>query len=386
MAITLLALLAAGLALQLGFFAHGGHEALSDLPRVFVHRRVGPGGLPYVDRVIEYPVGAGVLMYAAWLVHPSAMGVLVVTAVVAAALALWVLIVLERRVGARAWRWALAPALLVYAFQNWDVFAIAALLGGLLCFERRRDRASGVLIGVGALVKLFPAVVLPVLVARRWADGDRRGARRLGLAAAATIAIGNLPFALANRRGWWWTQQFQGRRQATWGTIWYWLYRAVGAPVHGTAGVRFANGVSILLLLAGLVALTWWVVHRRIDVVAGSAAAVALFLVTNKVYSPTYDVWLVAFFVLLPVSRRLWVAFCAVDLAVYVLVFGAFHGFGSRELVHQVLPLLVVVRLAVIASFAAVALRPRPRSITRPFLDRRWVPRGAARPAIVTDR
>src|SRR5262245_44412915 len=43
-------LLAAGFALQLAFFARGGHVAISDLPRVLLHRGIGPGAFPYVDR------------------------------------------------------------------------------------------------------------------------------------------------------------------------------------------------------------------------------------------------------------------------------------------------------------------------------------------------
>jgi hypothetical protein len=66
----------------------------------------------------------------------------------------------------------------------------------------------------------------------------------------------------------------------------FYLLRLAGAPVHGAAG----------------------------------AAAVAIFVPCNKVYSPTYDVWLAVCFVLLPLSRRLWVTFCVVDLAVFVTV------------------------------------------------------------------
>jgi hypothetical protein len=103
------------------------------------------------------------------------------------------------------------------------------------------------------------------------------------------------------------------------------------------------------------------------------------------VYSPTYDVWLVAFFVLLPVARRLWISYCLVDLAVYVVVMGAFHGFGSREIAHVVLPYLVVARLLTIGAFVAFALRPgegAPASrvaLARPHPGRRAVPPVALR-------
>ncbi len=78
--------------------------------------------------------------------------------------------------------------------------------------------------------------------------------------------------------------------------------------------------------------------------VAIAAAGVTLFVLCNKVYSPTYDVWLVAFFVLIPLRRRLWIGFCALDLAVYVTVMGYFHGATSPTFVRQVLPWLVLAR------------------------------------------
>jgi hypothetical protein len=99
-----------------------------------------------------------------------------------------------------------------------------------------------------------------------------------------------------------------------------------------------------------------------VEPVAIAAAAVALFLLSNKVYSPTYDVWLVVFFVLLPVSTRHWIAFCAVDLLIAVTVYGYFHGLGSVGFVHDVLPWLVIARTIVLVALIVVALSPRARA------------------------
>jgi hypothetical protein len=346
--------LGAGFALQLAVFSHGGHSALSDLPRVFLHRGVDSSHLPYVDRVLEYPVGAGLLLYAAALVRSTALGVLTVTAVAASALALWTGVALRRVAGPRAWRWMAGPPLLLYAFQNWDVFAIAALVAGLLLYRRGRSGAAGALLGVGTVVKLFPAVAVPVLVADRLREGDRRGAVRLGGAAAAVVAGVNLPFAIGDTRGWWWPAAFQGRRHATWGSVWPYLHRWLHVPV---ATAPDANAVSVLVLATGLVVVTVLVLRQRLDWLGGAAVAVVIFVLANKVYSPTYDLWLVPFFVLLPASRRLWTSFWLVDLSVYVTVFGYFHGLVPRGVLDLVLPMLVAVRVVVLVGLAAVALR-----------------------------
>jgi hypothetical protein len=354
--------LVAAYAIQVVAYLADPHTALSDLPRVLVHRGIGPAAPPYLDRVLEYPVGAGILLYLAALVDPTPLGVLTVTALAAGAVCVVTTVALERRCGARAWRWALAPALLLFAFQNWDVFAVAATLAALLAFERRRDALTGGLLGVGAAVKLFPAVVVPPLVALRWTQGDRRGAIRLAATAAGVFAAINLPFAALDEHRWSWTFAFQGARPATWGTAWFWVYRLVGAPVRGAGGAELANVVSMLALLAGLTWLTVRVARRPLPPAAIAAAAIVLFLLSNKVYSPTYDVWLVAFFVLLPVTTRHWLAFCAADLLIAVTVYGYFHGVGSLGFVLDVLPGLVAARTVVLLTLLGVALAAPGRS------------------------
>jgi len=357
MATTTTALLVAGFVIQAVVYGHGGHTAISDLPRVYLHRGMGPGVVPYVDRVLEYPVGAGLLMYVAALIAPSALGAFVVTGLGAAVLCVAITLVLERHDGARAWRWALGMPVMLYAFQNWDVYAVALLLVGLLLFERRRDTLSGLALGLGAAVKLFPAVAVPPLAALRWQQGDRRGALRLAGTAGAVLLVLNVPFALANPAGWRWTFSFQGARQATWGSAEFYLLRLVGAPVHGTTGSSLANMVSFAALAVGLGGLTLLALRRPLAAAGAAGAAVAIFLLVNKVYSPTYDLWLLAFFVLLPVSRRLWLVFCAVDVAMFVTVYGHFHWGVSAQTVYIVLPALVAARTVVLVVFIAQAVK-----------------------------
>ena len=352
-----LVMLAAGFALQLAIFGHGGHTSISDLPRVVLHRGIGPGHFPYLDRVLEYPVAAGFLLYGATLVAPGPLGVLVVTAVAAAACCVGLTVVFARRYSARAWRWALGAGLLLYTFQNWDVFAIGALVVGLFAYERHRETLAGTSLGVGAAVKLFPAVLIPPLVALRLAQSDRRGALRLALGAVAGFGILNLPILVLRPAGWWWTYAFQSRRQATWGTAWFYGFRLLGLPVHGAAGAQLANRVSLAALVIGVGLLTVRALRGRIGPAAIAVASIAIFLLANKVYSPTYDLWLLPCFVILPLSRRLWLAFCAMSVGVFLTVYGYFHGFVSSGSVHAVLPVLVAARVAVLVFLVLAAWR-----------------------------
>jgi hypothetical protein len=359
------AVLVAGFGLQLLAYGHGGHQSISDVPHLVLGHHVSPSHWPVLDRAFEYPVLAGLLLGAAVTVAPGPFGALVAVAVAASVVTLAVTWILGRRVGGRAWRWALATPVLLYAFQNWDMFAIAALVVGLLAYERGRDTAAGAAFGIGAAVKLFPLVVVPPLAALRWVHGDHRGARRLVGSALATFAVVNAPFVFIDARNWWWTYSFQSARQATWGSAWFYAFRLVGLPVHGPAGAQLANMVSLLALAGGL---TWLVVrsvHHDLPAFAAAAAAVTICLLSNKVYSPTYDVWLVLFFVLLPLGRRLWLAFCAVDLAIFAVVYGYFVGPVTIDVVRSVLPVLVILRVAVLVTIVKRTTEPRSRAPAR---------------------
>jgi uncharacterized membrane protein len=365
------AVLALAFAIQLLSWRHNGSTALSDLPRVFNRTRVGTGGFPYIDRMIEYPVGAGILLYLAAVIAPSAIGIFVVTALASSALCIAITLHLERRFGSRAWRWAIGSPIALFAFQNWDVFAIAAMLAALLALEAGRDRITGGWLGIGAAIKVFPIALAPPFVALRWARGDRRGAVRLAVGALAVLACVNLPVLLANPSGWWWPFSFQGHRSATWGSAWHYVFDLLHIGGSGTA-----NAVSLVALICGIGWLTRRTLRRDIAPAAVAGAAVAMFILANKVYSPTYDLWLVPFFVLLPLSRRLWVTFCAVDLAVYVTVYGYFHGLDSADFVRAVLPFFVLARTVILARVIVAAIRaPRLRHPVQPGdnqAHRRW--------------
>ncbi len=350
--------LLAGFALQVAAYHHGGHASISDIPRLVLHHDLTPGHWPYVDRVLEYPVLAGLLLGAAVSIGSGPFGALAVVAVLSALATLGITWLLGRRFGTSAWRWAIGTPVLLYAFQNWDVFAVGALVLGLLAFERRRDRTAGVMFGLGAAVKLFPLVVVPPLAVHRWMHGDRQGARRLVVFALGAFALVNAPFALLHPARWWWTYSFQSARQATWGSAWFYALRMAGLPVHGTSGAQIANVVSAVALVGGLSWLVVRTVRADLDPFAAAGAAVAIGILANKVYSPTYDVWLVAFFVMLPLGRRLWLSFCAVDLAVFAVVYGYFDGPLHIDVVRTLLPVLVVLRTAVLLTIVLRAAEP----------------------------
>ena len=130
----------------------------------------------------EYPVLTMYFMrVAAWIGGSTTAGFFTANAVLlwvcAAAIATFLYML-----GGKALWFALAPTLLIYGFMNWDLFAVAFATGALVAFARRRDGLTGVLLGLGAAAKFYPAMLVIPLIAQRLHDRepDARDQDRLG--------------------------------------------------------------------------------------------------------------------------------------------------------------------------------------------------------------
>jgi len=197
MRLAALALLAAGWALTL-WVAPWSDESVNDL---FVYRSFAEplldGALPYRDIAFEYPPLAAPAIaipglpgtgeesfrwaFAIWTLAGGAAVVLLCGA-------------LARATGGNPRRAMFAAALMpvlcgALVRTHFDLFPVALLLGGLLLVCRERPRAGLVVLGLGAMTKLFPLVAVPVVLAWLVARGRRRDAWQGGLACAATIAV-----------------------------------------------------------------------------------------------------------------------------------------------------------------------------------------------------
>jgi uncharacterized membrane protein len=345
-----------GLALQLGTEHIG--RMWGDIGPLYGRRGIRPHHLPYTDRPLEYPVLIGYVMWAtAWVGH-TATTFLLTNAALLGALAVVTTVLLYRRDGARALRFAAAPSLVLYSFHNWDLIPVAATVAGLVALERRRPALAGVLLALGAWAKLYPGVLLAGIVILLWRRDDRATARRLVVGAAVTTAVVNLPVLVASWDGWWFPMRFQRARTATWGTLWFHVLRLPG--IEGHHDLRSASVANVVGLVALVVAFTVVVrraVRARVSPVQLAAALTVVVLLTNKVYSPQYTLWVVPFFVLLPLSGALWAGLIAADLAMYAVVFmGRDIAVDLRD---QIIGVIAVARAVVLVRVAQTALRGR---------------------------
>ncbi|MCA1726810.1 MAG: hypothetical protein LC722_03885, partial [Actinobacteria bacterium] len=139
-------------------------------------------------------------------------------------------------------------------------------------------------------------------------------------------ALANLPFALFGRENWLVFFKFNSARGADWDSIWFLISEQLGFTWDGT----LLNLLSLGTFVALSVALWNLKVAREPDFPRWSFGLPLLiaFLLTNKVYSPQYGLWLLPWFALSLPSVRTFLAFSVTDMAVY---FTRFRWFGELD-------------------------------------------------------
>jgi hypothetical protein len=206
---------------------------------------------------------------------------------------------------------ALAPLLLgsvvLSRFDYWPA-ALTGLSVALLVARRRRSAA--VAIGIGVAAKVYPGVLLPLLLVDAWRARGPREAIRCAALSVATTLLFFVPFLLIAPHGVWASAQKQTGRPLQIET----LGSSVLMIAHNLFGLRVSmessfgsqnldsrfSGVAAtlttLLQLGALLAI-WGLYARskggREETLASAAAAVTAFVAFGKVLSPQYLIWLI---------------------------------------------------------------------------------------------
>ncbi|MFJ2907184.1 glycosyltransferase family 87 protein [Streptomyces sp. NPDC091279] len=284
----------------------------SDIPHLYQGRGFADGLVPYFDKLsgdmpyLEYPVLTGVFMEVAeWLTPGS--GTIqhqeqwywMVNAGMLMACAAIIAVSVARTQRRRPWDGllvALAPAFALTATINWDLLAVALTAAAMLMWSRSRPVAFGVLLGLATAAKLYPVFLLGPLFVLCWRVGKWRD---FGKALAGTVVawlVVNLPVMLLAWDGWAQFYRFSQSRGVDFGSFWLILAQNSTSPLN-TETVNTLATLLVLLGCVGIAALTL-TAPRRPRFAQLAFLVVAVFILTNKVYSPQYVLWLVPLAVL----------------------------------------------------------------------------------------
>jgi uncharacterized membrane protein len=306
----------------------------TDIYPLFFGEGLAAGQVPYIGHPVEYPVLMGWAMQAvSWLVSPIANPATrgreffdVTVALLAVATVVGVLATAYLAGPGRRWTAllvALSPALILAAFINWDLIAMALSMVALAAWAGRRSAVAGIALGLAVATKFYPVVfLLPLLLLCLRAGKMRAFWAVTGLAAATWLAA-NLPVALAAPAGWSRFYRLNATRGADWGSVWYFFERQHW-PLVGTASGLALNLLSLLAFAAAvlLIAVLALGAPRRPRLAQLAFLTLAAFLLTNKVWSPQYVIWLTPLAVL---ARPRWVSYGlwqAAEVGYYYAIWG----------------------------------------------------------------
>ncbi|MDN6680470.1 MAG: glycosyltransferase 87 family protein [Yaniella sp.] len=306
------------------------------------------------DSGFEYPILIAVVAsILAWLAHAISAGAeslgLDVGANVVfydlnflAVVALWMLVtvVVAKLASIRYWDAAMvavAPGIIFAGFINWDMWAVAFMVTAMWAFAKHRYVLAGVLIGLGAAVKLFPLFLLGAIIVLAIRSG--RYYPLVITAAGAVIAwlTVNLPLMVFNPDAWAVFYEYSSTREPGWSSIWHAYTTATGADISGDqlSGWAFWSFVAACAVIA-VVGLT---TRRRPRLAQLMFLIVAAFILVNKVYSPQFVLWLIPLIVLALPGWRDFLIFSAAELlhfwAIWGYLSGQTSGFDSQHLMDD---------------------------------------------------
>jgi uncharacterized membrane protein len=292
----------------------------TDIAPLYYGEGLSAGIAPYAahpgSHPVEYPVLiGGAMQAAAWLVRtisdPTVRGreFFDVTVAFLAICAVAGVLATARAAGperrAQALMVALSPALILSAFVNWDLIALAFTALGLAAWAARRGIWAGALLGLAVATKFYPLVVFgPLFLLCLRAGRLREFGKTMAAAVLAWLAV-DLPVLIAAPSGWAYFFTFSKNRGADWGSIWF-MFEHFNVPVLGNPDLGAVNRLTEVCFGVACIAITVLALAapRRPRLPQLCFLVLAAFLMTNKVWSPQYVVWLVPLAVL--ARPRLW--------------------------------------------------------------------------------
>ena len=349
----------------------------TDILPLWFAEELNTGATPYLDHAVEYPVLIGAQMWVAggivraFVFDPATWpSAFVITTVLLSAPMYAFMAYRLFRMGVTTQRllWAIAaPTFIVYAFMNWDALAVALSVLAIDLHRRGRDVHAGVAAGLGAAAKLFPAFLVPIVVVARLLQRRPRAALQHAGAAAAAWLVVNVPVMIAAPSGWAEFLRLNQRRPADWDSIWYFWQQVRGRSFD----VPTLNLATALLFLLGAAAIIE-VGRRRLapeDLWRLLLPVLCWFLLTNKVYSPQFSIWLLPLMALALPRTPAFAAFAVADLFVFALRF-PFLG-GRQDFVpapgYNLFAIAILVRAAIMLWVIADTLTvPGPELAERP--------------------
>jgi uncharacterized membrane protein len=285
------------------------HLCYTDIAPLYSLRGFADGLLPYLQAMpngqhLEYPVLTGGFMQVAAMVTSGLTGVLPAEpeatlffdANVVLLLIPLLVTVIATSLVVRHRPWdglmvALAPTMILGATINWDLIPLAFVGLALLAWSRQHPVAAGILLGLAIAAKFYPVLLLGGFLVLSLRTARWRAFVQLLAGTVGAWLLVNVPVWIANSEGWSYFYRFSSERGEDFGSLWYALTLSGLPTVDADSLNTIATG--LFLVLCAAIAVLGLAAPRRPRLVSLLFLIVAAFVLTNKVYSPQYSMWLI---------------------------------------------------------------------------------------------
>ncbi|MDE2001867.1 MAG: DUF2029 domain-containing protein [Patescibacteria group bacterium] len=327
----------------------------SDIPNFF--QRAIAHGWPYISIRIEYPVLIGLFVKSMALIGHTLFGYYaasVLALMMLGGIATYLLyLMVPPQSHRKLWLyWIFAPSMVVFSIYNWDLLAIVCVVAAMYAVWKKHDLTAALFLTLGTWAKLYPVLYLLPLFLNQKTNRARAGIA--GIFAAVSFAL-NAPFAFANFSGWAYFFTFNSARISTFDSIWT-IFRFLFPGLQNEATI---NSLSLLIFATWYLAMVWR--FRKESLIKSWFLATLIFLMTNKVFSPQYLLWLLPFFVVLPtLSYGKFLTFEFANLGILVLTLTWFFVGQDLAYFYLSIPLILVKYGMMFVFYREMARRKLP--------------------------
>jgi hypothetical protein len=235
--------------------------------------------------------------------------------------------------------------------RRYDIVPALFTLFAFFAVRSHRYALSYSLLAIGTMLKVYPAFCFPIVLVSQWQQyaGSLSSivplrqrllavARHMlpGLSVAGGIIFSVLLVAISfsGLSGAFSFLMYASQRptqvESVGGSL-IWLQSVmsnVSAPISFSYGSEnwdngasiFIARISIYLLVLGAIIICVALLHRRLSISAAFLAMIGMILLTNKVFSPQYILWIVPFVAEVEGVDPVWIAICvltAIDVQIY---------------------------------------------------------------------
>jgi hypothetical protein len=273
---------------------------------------------------------------------------------------------------------------------RYDLFPALLTVAAFWAATRRRFMLAYLFLAAGAVLKLYPIALLPVLMIehrrflllhdRPWRLPVARGLAAVGGLVGASFAVGFLVEGWNSLSTFYYAAERPLQVESLGATL-LWLGSFAGFSAvteHGWSSYNLVgpldSGIMALMSFAGLAGLGWvywrcWL--GRLELGRGMLAVVCVTLLTSKVFSPQYLIWALPLVVEVEGIDLVWLVICACTTLIYPVLYVNEHIFGTPGPLPYTGTFLgtIAVRNAALVVAAARVLLSGQRLATGPAIE-----------------